>query len=98
MSTGKSLDSEDLPRSELVEEILRYVVRRRMAKDTITGIEKWWLSKNLSQEGTRKIEETLNLLVARGWLIARCSPQSETIYSLNEKSLPEIKAFLDTEP
>jgi hypothetical protein len=30
-------------------------------------------------------------------LIERCSPQSETIYSLNESKLSEIKQFLETE-
>lgn len=84
-----------MPRDELIVEVLRYVVAHPRAKDTISGIEKWWLSKSISREGKRKIEESLNLLVAKGWLIARCSPQSETIYSLNEQGLVEIKAFLE---
>ncbi len=79
---------------ELIEEILRYVVAHPRAKDTIDGIEKWWLPTSKKREGKRRIEEALNLLSAKGWLNARSSPQSETIYSLNENSLEEIKAFL----
>jgi len=40
------------------------------------------------------MEQHLNLLVAKGWLIGRGSPQSETIYSLNENGLAEINEFL----
>ena len=87
-------DPEELPRDEFIVAILRYVVSHPMAKDTISGIEKWWLSESISREGKRKIEESLNLLVSKGWLIGRCSPQAETIYSLNENGLPEINEFL----
>jgi hypothetical protein len=98
MCNGKSLDFEQLPRDDLIVEILRYVVRHPSAKDTIKGIEKWWLSGSAGRGGKLSKEETLNLLVAKGWLLARCSPQSETIYSLNESRLSEITAFLKEEP
>jgi hypothetical protein len=90
------LNSDDLPRDDLIVQILRYVVRHPTAKDTIKGIEKWWLSG--ASRGETSIEETLKLLVTKGWLIARYSPQSETFYSLNENHLKEIMAFLDAEP
>jgi len=84
--------------SEFVPEILRYVVAHPKAKDTISGIEKWWLSKNISPEAKRKLEASLQSLVAKGWLKGRCSPQSETIYSLNEDRLREITNFLNNAP
>ena len=90
----KSIDSDELPRSEVIIDILRYLITHPSAKDSINGIEKWWLSKNIGREGKRQITESLNLLVARGWLVARRSPQSETVYSLNKSSLPEIKNYL----
>lgn len=90
----KSSETEDPLRDEFVLEILRYVVAHPTAKDTIRGIEKWWLSRSISREGREKMEQHLNLLVSKGWLVARCSPQSETIYSLNEKGLREIHDFL----
>lgn len=86
--------TQETPRDELIVEVLRYVVAHPRAKDTIDGIEKWWLPKSTSREKKRRTEETLNWLVTKGWLIARSSPQSETIYSLNETSLEEIRAFL----
>jgi len=92
------MTQEDSPRDELVVGILRYLLAHPRAKDTIDGIEKWWLPKNTSPEKKRRIEETLNRLASNGWLVARSSPQSETIYSLNENSLDEIRAFLEADP
>jgi hypothetical protein len=97
MCNEKGIDSEELPRDELIVKVLRYLVTHPMAKDTINGIQKCWLSKSTSGEGKRKLEETCDLLVTKGWLIARRSPQSETIYSLNENGLSEINAFLNDE-
>ncbi|HEX7296767.1 MAG TPA: hypothetical protein VF251_13495 [Pyrinomonadaceae bacterium] len=85
---------DEPPRDELVLQILRYVVANPTAKDTVHGIEKWWLSKSLSSEARTKMEQHLNVLVAKGWLIGRRSPQSEMIYSLNANGLAEINEFL----
>lgn len=99
MVNGKNItDPGNLRRDEFIVAILRYLVAHPRAKDSIAGIEKWWLSQSLSGEGKRKLEGSLSLLLSKGWLIGRSSPQSETIYSVNEKSLPEIKEFLSGEP
>ncbi len=98
MRNGESTNQESLPRDEVVLGILYYLIAHPRAKDTISGIEKWWLSKSISPEGKRRIEESLKLLVSKGWLVARSSPQAETIYSLNEKSLLEITEFLSGGP
>ena len=93
----QGLNPEPL-RDDLIIAILRYVVRHPRAKDTIKGIEKWWLSGSARQGGKLSTEEALHLLVTQGWLIARRSPQSETIYSLNEDRVTEITTFLKDEP
>ena len=90
----EGLGSDEAPLNRLMVEILRYLVRHPEAKDTLKGIEKWWLPGSESRGGKLSTEEALNLLVAQGWLIARCSPQSETIYFLNEDRLTEIITFL----
>ena len=93
MDHDESNDTEDL--SEFVAEILRYVVAHPGAKDTVSGIQKWWLPRRISEEGKGKIAKSLKLLVSKGWLIERCPPQTETIYSLNENRLEEINRFLN---
>jgi hypothetical protein len=89
------MTQNETARDDLITELLRYVVAHPNAKDTIDGIEKWWLPKSTKREGKRRLEEAINLLAAKGWLNARSSPQSETIYSLNENNLEEINAFLN---
>ena len=87
----------DVQLDELTREILRYLVAHPRAKDTVSGIAKWWLARSVTPEGTKRIEESLQVLVKRGWLIGR-SAHSETIYSLNERTVPEIKRFLKQNP
>lgn len=91
MDNEKSIDIDSL-----VREILRYLVAHPRAKDTISGIEKWWLAKSVSLESRSQLEQGLELLVSKDWLVRRCSPRSETIYSLNENSLTEIQKFLES--
>jgi hypothetical protein len=94
MCNGKSRSNEGLLRDRVTLEILRYLVEHPSAKDTVSGIQKWWLPESMRVEGKRKTEECLDLLVSKGWLVARTSPRSETIYSLDESRLPEIGKFL----
>ena len=94
---GREVDPE-LPRDEFTVEILRYVVAHPKAKDTISGIEQWWLSAGTSGEGKKKLESVLNQLVTRGWLSCRRSPQAESIYSLNEDGVHDIQEFLNEDP
>src|SRR5512138_629300 len=96
MDNEKRTDSDNLSR-EFVTEILRYLVAHPKAKDTVRGIEQWWLSQSVSPEAKRKLEESLEFLVNKGWLIERSSPQSPTIYSLNEAALDQVKEFLKQE-
>jgi hypothetical protein len=96
MDNEQRNDAESLSR-EFVTEILRYLVAHPKAKDTIRGIEQWWLSQSVSLEAKRKLEESLEFLVSKHWLIERSSPQSPTIYSLNELELDQIRKFLEDE-
>ena len=88
------MDGAHYPDDMLVE-ILRYVVAHPRAKDTISGIEQWWLSKNISLEEKRRLERSLDFLVSKGWLNARCLAESGTIYSLNTECLVQINEFLE---
>ena len=97
MDNETSIDPSNLSR-EFVVEVLRYLVAHPKAKDTIRGIEKWWLSDSVTLEAKQKLEESLEFLVLKGWLIGRSSTRSGKIYWLNEKELPAIKEFLGGYP
>jgi hypothetical protein len=91
MDNEKTIDTEGSSR-ELVVEILRYLVAHPKAKDTLNGILTWWLS-GLGAKA-KSVEDSLEFLVARGWLSVRSSPQSGRIYSLNEVAIDQVKEFL----
>lgn len=94
MHNAKGSEIDEPPRDELVLGILHYVTKHPTAKDTINGIEMWWLPKGIARESKEKLQQRLNLLVSKGWLIERRSPQSQAIYSLNEVAIAEINEFL----
>jgi DNA-binding PadR family transcriptional regulator len=94
MRDAKGSEIDEPPRDELVLGILHYVTEHPTAKDTIEGIEMWWLPKRIPRESKEKLQQRLNSLVSKGWLSGRRSPQSQTIYSLNEDAVAEINEFL----
>jgi hypothetical protein len=96
MDNEKRTDLENLS-PEFVSEILRYLVAHPKAKDTVRGIERWWLSQNVGVEAKRKLEDSLDFLVAKGWIVERRSARSPTFYSLNEAVLDQIKKCLAEE-
>jgi hypothetical protein len=79
----------------VLREILRYLVEHPDAKDTLEGIVKWWLSTNQGEWGRAVVQEALDLLVARGWLMERGTLPSRKIYGVNKVRLGEIRAFLN---
>jgi hypothetical protein len=70
MDNEQTIDTQELSR-ELVVEILRYLVAHPKAKDTASGIEKWWLPASGRKAGS--VQESLKVLVAKGWGIERSS-------------------------
>ncbi len=91
MDNEKTTDTAGSSR-ELVAEILRYLVAHPKAKDTLHGILSWWLPGLGAR--TKSVEDSLEFLVSRGWLLVRSSPQSGRIYSLNEEVVDQVKEFL----
>jgi hypothetical protein len=96
---GKSVPEQSASRTneDVIGKVLMYLVKHPDAKDTIEGIENWWLPDSTTGEAKQKLKESLDTLVSKGWLVARRSHQSETIYSLNRESLPEIRQLLSEE-
>ncbi len=74
--------------------ILGYLLEHPRAKDTIKGVCKWWLTQKGAEYETPEVPAILTELVAKGWLTARETPHSETIYGLNRERVIEITAFL----
>jgi hypothetical protein len=79
---------------ELARRILRYCVAYPDAKDTVEGILKWWLPAGSAEAGQQEVQDVLDALAARRWLIKRQITPNRTIYGLRKESLEEIKDYL----
>lgn len=73
-------------------EILRYLVEHPDAKDTVEGILKWWLREEGAKWSEEEVQEAINFLVSRGWLVGKeITPK---VYGVKKNGLDEIKRFL----
>jgi hypothetical protein len=93
MNSPKEKESSDV-RQKAMEEILRYLIQHPDAKDTPEGILKWWISKSQAELDGKVVQEILDFLVSKEWLIKREITPSPKIYGLNKDRLKEIKVFL----
>jgi predicted RNA binding protein YcfA (HicA-like mRNA interferase family) len=78
----------------MVREIMSYWLERPDAKDTIEGIQKWWLRKNAAQRRRTDVQRALDCLTSQGWLIKREIAASIDLYGINPNRMDEIKEFL----
>jgi hypothetical protein len=97
-SRGKTKQLSDKDSSgrldKVIREILHYCVHYPDAKDTPEGILKWWLAEGRGEWGKEDIQEALDSLTGKGWLLKRKTRQSEEIYGLNKEHLQEITDFM----
>ena len=75
-------------------EILSYLVEHPDAKDTVEGILKWWLSKAHTKREKREVQEAIDFLVEKGWVISREVADSKKIYGVESERMEEIREFV----
>ena len=83
-------------RQALMGQILQYLTDHQEAKDTVEGILTWWLPSHPIQWEQEQVQEALDTLVAKGWLVKRMLRPSKRLYSVNNKNKKEVKVFLQT--
>jgi hypothetical protein len=89
------LEDERNPQFTMAREIMSYWLERPDAKDTIEGIQKWWLlRKNVPQRKRADVQGALDSLTSKGWLIKREIAPSTNLYGINPERIDEIKEFL----
>lgn len=74
--------------------ILGYLCSHPDAKDTVVGVEKWWLQPEGVEVSTRQVQSTLDGLVEWGWLTSMTSPSTVTVYGLNKACLSLLRRLL----
>jgi hypothetical protein len=98
-SAGKkdsSLDEKDSSRirEEVIRGILRYVAEHPDAKDTVEGIVKWWRLGDEVEWAENPVQEALDILISKGWLVKRDIAPLKSVYGVNKDHLGAIKNFL----
>jgi hypothetical protein len=90
------LSEKDSPGNteQVIREILKYLIEHPDAKDTPEGIGKWWRSKGGSGWRQEELQQALDSLVTKGWLIVRELSPSQKAYGLNKKWIKEISECL----
>lgn len=77
----------------VIQEILNYLVVNKEAKDTLDGILEWWLPNDYAGLRT-EVQNALDFLILKKWLIKQEILASQKIYGINPERLDEIKSFL----
>lgn len=81
--------------NDAVADILRYLIKHPQAKDTIEGINRWWLTQAHSMLSIDDVQEAVDFLVSRGWMERKTIGSSGDVYAVKEVSLREASEFLE---
>jgi len=88
-------------KSEIIREILSYLLEHPDAQDTFEGIIQWWLLERKIIYQTSLVEKALAELVTKGFLVKRDPKFSEKTerglyrYKVNKRKLNDIRRFLE---
>ncbi len=75
--------------------VLKYLIDHRDAKDTVDGIQQWWLRDAHVRVRPDELNSALDELAGRGWIIASERSGAATLYALNKGYLQEIKDWVE---
>jgi hypothetical protein len=77
-------------KAEIARRILIYLEENPEAQDSIEGILQWWLLERTVHYEKIRVEQVIEELVSRDFIVARQNAGSPIIYSLNPSKLAEI--------
>jgi hypothetical protein len=76
--------------------ILGYLHCHPDAKDTVDGVEKWWLNSREIRIDAIAVQGSLDQLVKSGWLVSYQRKGTGVVYGLNRTRREKLRRFLDT--
>ena len=74
--------------------ILGYLSSHPDAKDTVDGVEKWWLNDMDINMDARTVRGSLDHLVKLGWLVSYQRQGIGVVYGLNRDRREKLRQFL----
>ena len=75
--------------------ILGYLSSHPDAKDTVDGVEKWWLNAMDINMDARTVRGSLDHLVKLGWLVSYQRQGSGVVYGLTRDRREKLRKFLE---
>ena len=75
--------------------ILAYLHSNPDAKDTVDGVEQWWLNGVEVTTDSRTVEGALNHLVNMGWLVCTTRRGTRAVYGLNRDRRATLGKMLE---
>jgi len=75
--------------------ILGYLSSHPDAKDTVDGVEKWWLNGMEISIDATAVRGSLDHLVKLGWLVSYQRQGSGVVYGLNRDRREKLRKFLE---
>lgn len=75
--------------------ILAYVHLNPDAKDTVEGVEQWWLNGVEASMDSRTVERALNHLVNMGWLVCSTHQGTRAVYGLKRDRRATLGKMLE---
>jgi hypothetical protein len=75
--------------------ILGYLYGNPDARDTVDGVEKWWLDRMEIGIDARTVQGSLDHLVTLGWLVAYERRGTGIVYGLNKDRRDKLGQFLE---
>ena len=77
--------------------ILGYLCSHPEAKDTASGVGKWWLRTAGIEADMNQVQVALDYLVGLGWLTVSGNYSGLTVYGLNKERQPVLQRFLQSQ-
>ena len=77
-----------------VAEVIRYFLHNREAADTLEGIARWRLIEEKVQRSVSEVDQALDWLVARGFLLERSRRGSAPIFRLNRRKATQAERLV----
>jgi hypothetical protein len=74
--------------------ILRYLEKHPDAKDTLEGIEEWWLLREGTKGGLAEVESAVSFLLSKDLLVETRREGLPPYFQLNQNKQSEVSRIL----
>ena len=81
----------------LAKQILKYFLRNPQAADTLEGVAQWRLLDERVHQRVEDISQTLQWLVAKGYLKETTRVGSRTMFQLEQENQINVQKFIEGE-